>query len=135
MIKKEELKKLYKLSNNNNNIADGTFVERDTSDSEEERMQFIASRSMKSESEEDVVGKKKRLAFLDLLIEASQDGQVLSNDDIREEVDTFMVRRDQGISRGYSRGIDCITFGIENERNGLLISHCHNLAYLQLTCD
>lgn len=36
------------------------------------------------------IGIKKKMAFLDILLQSSINGKPLSNSDIREEVDTFM---------------------------------------------
>lgn len=40
--------------------------------------------------EVDEVGSKRRMALLDVLLQSTIDGKPLSNEDIREEVDTFM---------------------------------------------
>ena len=46
----------------------------------------------KTNIEDTLIGMKKKLAFLDLIIEVSDDGKVLSDADIREEVG-FVLRR------------------------------------------
>ena len=38
----------------------------------------------------DDLGRKKKETFLDVLLEASDNGNLMSDNDIREEVDTFM---------------------------------------------
>lgn len=52
-------------------------------------LQKTLNESTQSVDDEDV-GSKRRMALLDVLLQSTVDGQPLSNQDIREEVDTFM---------------------------------------------
>lgn len=56
---------------------------------EKRRNQLMLENDKKIGSTDDV-GEKKRAAFLDVLLKATVNGKQLSNDDISEEVDTFM---------------------------------------------
>ena len=42
------------------------------------------------DDDDEVIGSKRRLAFLDLLLEVADEGRILSDSDIREEVDTIV---------------------------------------------
>lgn len=57
---------------------------------QDRRQELLSGKIPKIDEAIDDVGIKRKMAFLDILLQSSVDGKPLSNLDIREEVDTFM---------------------------------------------
>lgn len=72
----------------------GTGLEQFRSTTTVEGLSFGQSSGLKDDldvdNETDDVGEKKRLAFLDLLLESAQNGALITDKEIKEQVDTIM---------------------------------------------
>ncbi|XP_065163214.1 cytochrome P450 4c3-like [Atheta coriaria] len=84
----------YKLEQNCLKILHGYSI----SVIESRRQELLNNPSRFDTNYVDEFGRKKRIAFLDLLLQSTIDGKPLSNEEIQEEVDTFMFEGHDTVS-------------------------------------